>query len=182
VIQHQVVWFTGLSGAGKTTISQKVADRLEVYSLKVLTLDGDVVRSKREIPLGFTPEDIRANNKLIVEICRDSLSEYDVILVPVISPFADSRAHAKHVLGNSMAVVYVHVSLREAAQRDPKGLYRDQESGKLQGLIGVAEEIPYEPPEHPDLILDTESSDVLSCANQLVEYILSRRGTSSSST
>ena len=140
----------------------------------MLTLDGDVVRDKREIPLGFSPEDIRTNNRLIVELCQDSLAEYDVILVPVISPFTDSRAHAKQILGEAMSEIYVRVSLAEAARRDPKGLYRDQDSGKIQGLVGVAEDVPYEPPEHPDLILDTEKVVADSCASRLTEHLIGR--------
>jgi len=171
VVQHQVAWFTGLSGAGKTTISLKAVDLLQAKGLRVLTLDGDVVRSRLHKHLGFSPEDIKENNRLIVGLCHDSLAEYDVILVPIISPFRDSRAHAKKELGSTMAEVYVKVSLQEAAIRDPKGLYQDQQSGKIQNLIGV-DGVPYEHPEHPDLNLDTERMDPDSCAAKLVDCLL----------
>ena len=173
-MQPQVAWFTGLSAAGKTTIALRAADLLRARGLTVLILDGDLVRSKFHKHLGFSPDDIRENNRLIVELCQDSLSEYDLILVPIISPFRDSRSHAKHTLGAAMAEVYVYVSLEEAARRDPKGLYRDAQSGGSHGLIGVSEEVPYEPPDNPELKLDTEHLDAESCAFQLVDYMIGR--------
>ena len=111
---------------------------------------------------------------LDVELCLESLTEYDVILVPVISPFVDSRAHAKQVLGSALSEVYVSVTLTEAAKRDPKGLYRDHYSGKLQGLVGVSEEVPYERPVNPDLKLDTEVSDAEACSLILFDYLIDR--------
>jgi len=171
IIPHQVAWFTGLSGAGKTTICLNAVSLLQAKGLKVLTLDGDIIRSKLHKHLGFSPEDIKENNRLIVDLCQVSLPRYDVILVPIISPLRDSRAHAKRILGSTMAEVYVHVSLQEAAIRDPKGLYQDQRSGKIQNLVGV-NGVPYEHPEHPDLILETERISATACASQLVDFLL----------
>ena len=168
----KVAWFTGLSGAGKTTISQRVAQLLTGRDQKVLVLDGDVVRATLHRHLGLSPADIRENNRLIVGICRKSLAEYDVILVPIISPFRDSREAARCELGSAFVEVYVRASLAEVARRDPKGLYLEASQGKLSGLIGVAEEVPYEPPDTPELVLDTEEHGVEVCAAELAEYLL----------
>ena len=172
----KVAWFTGLSGAGKTTIARRTFEILEERGKRVLSLDGDVVRATANQHLGFSPEDIRENNRLIAGLCRESLPEYDVILVPIISPFKDSRAAARVLLGNDFTEVYVHVSLEEAIRRDPKGLYQKALDGSLPGFIGVAADIPYEPPDTAEITLDTENEDVEVCAQRLVNFLLAEPG------
>ena len=173
----KVAWFTGLSGAGKTTIANRVADILGRQGQSILLLDGDDVRDGPHRHLGFGPEDIRTNNRLIVGICRDNLADHDVILVPIISPFRDSRAHARSVLGSSFVEVYVRASLDEVMRRDPKGLYRQVRNDRLPGFIGVAPQVPYEPPESPEVTLDTERHPPEACAEQLVEFLAAASGT-----
>ena len=167
-----VAWFTGLSGAGKSIIASRAAQILGERGRKVLVLDGDIVRADPDRRLGFSPEDIRENNRRIARQCVEDLHEYDVILVPIISPFRDSRAGARKELGEGFVEVYVQASLDEVRRRDPKGLYRKVSRGELAGFIGIAEEVPYEAPEAPELVLDTEKHDPEACAARLAEYLL----------
>jgi adenylyl-sulfate kinase len=168
----QVAWFTGLSGAGKSTIAELVAGLLRKKGKTVLVLDGDAVRARLHQHLWFTPEDIRENNRLITGLCRDSLTDYDVILVPIISPFRDSRKQSQRILGDAFREVFVHVSLDEAARRDTKGLYRQAQEGTLTNMIGIAPEVPYEAPEDPDLILNTETFSAEACSQQLLDFLI----------
>ena len=169
-----VAWFTGLSGAGKSTIATQAADLLRSRELRVRILDGDVVRTELHRHLGFSPADIRENNRLIAELCAASAPDYDVILVPVISPFRDARASARAMIGASFVEVYVRASIDEVMRRDPKGLYRKVRDGSLSGFIGVSPEVPYEPPAAAEIILDTESADAPSCARQLASLLEAR--------
>ncbi len=168
----KVAWLTGLSGSGKSTIANRAKELLEGRGCRVLVLDGDEIRSRMNGALGFSPDDIRENNRRIVDLCRRSLGDYDVILVPVIAPFRDSRAHARAALGAAMLEVYVRASLHEVARRDTKGLYAGARSGELQGVIGIAPEVPYEIPAAPDLVLDTEAFDAETCARELVKALV----------
>ena len=164
---HAVAWFTGLSGSGKSTISEQTALILRNQGQSVQVLDGDAVRKTHQPPLGFSPEDIRENNRLMVKLCQESISEYDVILVPIISPFRGSRHHARRMLGQAFVEVYIKASLDEVMRRDPKGLYRQVREGSLSGFVGIDSQVPYEPPENPELILDTEMLSVNECASTL---------------
>ena len=166
-----VAWFTGLSGSGKTTIANRTSEKLTNSGYQVKTLDGDIVRTQLHRQLGFSRADIEENNRLICGLCKDSVTEFDVILVPIISPFRASRKAASEVLGDAFEEVYVYASLPEVIRRDPKGLYEKERHGQMPGLIGIAEDVPYEPPECPGLLLDTESHDAEACSDQLVEYL-----------
>ncbi len=167
----RVVWFTGLSGAGKSTIAQRAATMLDERGLSVLVLDGDAVRSSFSSDLGFTPGDIVENDQRFLALCLESMDRYDVILVPKISPLKKQRATVRSALGEAFSEVYVSASLATVSGRDPKGLYREAREGRLPDLIGVAEAVPYEPPGAADLTLDTESCSPEVCANQLVEFL-----------
>jgi len=148
-----VFWFTGLSGAGKTTITDCVAKELTNRGQKVKVFDGDVVRRQFHRHLGFCPEDIRENNRVIAEYCRKEMLEADYIFVPIISPFADSRQAAREVIGETFRLVYVKTSLKEVKRRDTKGLYQKALAGQIQNFIGIDPNVPYEPPLNADLVL-----------------------------
>ena len=169
---NKIAWFTGLSGAGKSTIAQKTADLLRDYQCSVNVLDGDIVRTMAHRHLGFSPEDIRENNRLIAEKCLALAQDYDFTLVAIISPYQDSRKAARHFLGKSFIEIYVRASLKEVMKRDPKGIYEQSRLGNLTGLIGVAPEVPYQPPDSPDLTLDTEANGPEECANLLANFLL----------
>jgi len=168
----RVAWFTGLSGSGKSTIAELAAAMLRARGLRVAVLDGDAVRERLHRHLGFSPSDIRENNRLVAGLCVDTLADHDVVLVPIIAPFRDARAEARRVIGDAFLEIHVRASLPELMRRDPKGLYRAAQAGTMTGLIGVAPEVPYEPPDQPDLVLDTERQDARACADALVGLLL----------
>lgn len=169
-----VAWFTGLSGSGKSAIADSVAEALRNQGREVRVIDGDDVRATAHRHLGFSPEDIRENNRLVALLCQDSLSEFDIILVPLISPFRDSRKAARGILGAAFLEVYVKASLQEVIRRDPKGYYKAIQEGKLTGFIGVDEKVPYEPPEAAELVLYTENHSLEECVSQLLGLLTSK--------
>ena len=166
-----VLWFTGLSGAGKSTIAQKVYEWLTTQGLSVKILDGDAVRSTLHRHLGYSPNDIKENNRLISQLCMDNLSEFDYILVPIISPFRESRQKAKELLGKNFIEVYVKASLNQLIERDPKGLYKKALSGKIKNFIGIDPTVPYEPPANASIVVNTIQENVDESVNQIKNFL-----------
>lgn len=164
----RVAWFTGLSGSGKSTIAELVVARLGDAGWRVTVLDGDAVRARYPDPLGFTPADIRENNRRIAELCVEALPVSDVILVPVISPFRDARAAARARIGAAFLEVYVRAGLATVRRRDPKGLYADADAGRRPPMIGLREDVPYEAPEGAEVVLDTEQLSASALADALI--------------
>lgn len=154
-----VFWFTGMSGAGKSTIAHEVFRRLHDDGAKVLILDGDAVRSTYHRHLGFTAADIREHLRLVAERCVEAMADHDVVLVPVISPLADARAAARRRIGANFRLVYVRASIATLEERDPKGLYARARRGEMTDLIGYSPgAVPFEEPADADLVLDTDAA------------------------
>lgn len=169
------VWLTGLPSAGKSTLARALADRLRAAGRPVEVLDGDEVRTHLTAGLGFSRADRDTNVRRIGWVA-ELLARNDVlVLVPVIAPYADTRAavRAHHEAGGT-AYVEVHVAtpLEVCAERDVKGLYARQRAGELRGLTGVDD--PYEPPSAPDLRIDA-SGDLAATAAALHD-LLTRKG------
>ncbi len=166
-----VFWFTGLSGAGKTTIALALKERLENEGRMVELLDGDVVRNTLHKHLGFTPEDIRENNRLIAELAKKRMEECDIILVPIISPFKDARALARKIIGDNFVELYVEASENTRVSRDPKGLYKKVHEGNIVNLIGYRGGIAYEVPEDYDIKITTETETLAESVDRVVRFI-----------
>src|SRR3989338_3930148 len=144
-----IFWFTGLSGAGKTTVATGVNQQLDQAGYRTFILDGDEVRKNYHSHLGFSPEDIRKNNALIVELCRENQAKYDVILVPIISPYLDSRQKARATLGPHFYEIYIRASLSCVMERDVKGLYTKAKQNQMDNLIVFSAGSVYELPPSP---------------------------------
>jgi adenylylsulfate kinase len=162
------VWFTGLSGAGKTTIAERVEQELVLRGLRVEMLDGDVVRQSLTKGLGFSKAD-RDENIRRIGFVADLLTRNGVIvLVPVISPYRAVREEVREKIG-AFVEVYVGTSLEVCEQRDVKGLYRKARDGEIKGFTGIDD--PYEPPLNPDVICITEEESLEQCVNKVLHHI-----------
>jgi len=150
-----VLWFTGLSGAGKTTLADVVEPELERRGFVVDHLDGDIVRTHLSQGLGFSKEDRDTNIARIAWVASRIARAGGVVIVSAISPYAEARDHARQLIEPHAPFVEVHVAtpIEECARRDPKGLYAKAFSGELADFTGVS--APYEAPDHPELRLDT---------------------------
>ena len=151
--QGFTVWFTGLSGSGKSTIAEKLYHELKARDMKTEILDGDVVRQNLSKGLGFSKED-RDTNILRIGFVAEMLTRNGVAAICCpISPYKETRDAVRAQIGDFVEV-YVHATIEELAQhRDPKGLYKKALAGEITGFTGVDD--PYEVPERPELVLDT---------------------------
>jgi bifunctional enzyme CysN/CysC len=150
----RVVWLTGLSGAGKSTIANMVERRLHVDGRHTYLLDGDNVRHGLNKDLGFTDEDRVENIRRVAEVAKLMVDAGLIVLVSFISPFRAERRMARQLVGEREFVeVFVDTPLAEAERRDVKGLYKKARAGELKNFTGV--DSPYEPPEHPEIHIDT---------------------------
>ena len=165
-----IVWLTGLSGAGKSTIANLVEKKLHVLGRHTYLLDGDNVRHGLNRDLGFTDADRVENIRRVAETAKLFLDAGLIVLVSFISPFRSERDMARELVEpGEFLEVYVDTPLAVAEARDPKGLYKKARSGAIRNFTGV--DSPYEPPAEPDLVLDTteESADVL--AEQVIDHL-----------
>jgi adenylylsulfate kinase len=167
------LWFTGLSGAGKTTISKIVEEQLRERGSKVEVLDGDVVRENLSKGLGFSKEDRDTNIRRIAFVA-DLLSRNGVpVITAAISPYRELRDEARELMGNRFIEVFVKASVEVCAERDVKGLYEKAFKGEIKEFTGVSD--PYEPPLNPELTLDTEHQTPEESAAQILSLLEERQ-------
>lgn len=165
-----VVWFTGLSGSGKSTIAIEVEKILNEQNKAVYLLDGDNIRHGINSDLGFTDADRNENIRRIAEIAALFQNSGMITLVAFISPFKKMRQFAREKLPESSFIeVYVSTDIKTCQKRDPKGLYKKQ----IENFTGITSD--YEIPENAEIVLDTLNNSVEECAKIVVEYILSRQ-------
>ncbi len=153
------LWFTGLSGAGKSTIAHLVGPELDRRGLVVEYLDGDTVRTHLSKGLGFSKEDRDTNIERIGWVASRLTRQGGAVIAAAISPYEETRRKAREVVEEwgAFVEVYVGASVEECARRDVKGLYEKAFRGEIKGFTGVDD--PYEPPAEPELSLDTEAHD-----------------------
>jgi adenylylsulfate kinase len=154
-----VLWFTGLSGAGKTTIANVVEPELERRGFVVDHLDGDIVRTHLSKGLGFSKEDRDTNIERIGWVASRLTRQGGAVIAAAISPYEETRRKARAMVEEwgAFVEVFVAASVDECARRDVKGLYEKAFRGEIKGFTGVDD--PYEAPVAPELVLDTESHD-----------------------
>jgi adenylylsulfate kinase len=166
------LWFTGLSGAGKTTISELVAAELKERGSRLEILDGDVVRENLSKGLGFSKED-RDTNVRRIAFVADLLSRNGTpVITAAISPYREIRNEAREMMGERFIEVYIEASVDACAERDVKGLYAKAFSGEIKEFTGVSD--PYEAPENPELTLKTEEEEPAESAARLIQYLEER--------
>ncbi len=166
-----VIWFTGLSGSGKTSISQECERILFEKKIQCFPLDGDNIRTGINKDLSFTKEDRSENIRRIAEISKLLKQAGNVVLVSFISPFEKDRLLAKEIIGNeSFIEVFVNTSIAECQKRDPKGLYKKVADGLIKNFTGI--DSPYEVPINPNLNISTTDKTTKECAEEVIKTIL----------
>ena len=149
-----VLWFTGFSGAGKTTIANELDQLLIANNNHSYILDGDIFRSGLSSDLSFTKNDREENLRRIKYVAAMFCDAGIISLVTFISPFKKDRQKARDLLGENYIEVFVKTSLETAEKRDPKGLYKKARCGEIKNFTGI--DSPYEEPQNPEIVLDTE--------------------------
>ncbi len=172
-----VVWLTGLSGAGKSTIAKAVEERLFEAGVQTMMLDGDNVRHGLSGDLGFSPADRKENIRRVGEVARLFFEQGNVTLCSFVSPYQEDRDRARELLPEEVRErfleVHVDCPLEVCKERDTKGLYAQAERGEITNFTGVS--APYEAPEDPDVVVNTDADDVEACVDQILE-VLDARG------
>jgi adenylylsulfate kinase (apsK) len=167
------LWFTGLSGAGKTTISHIVEKELRDRGSRIEVLDGDVVRENLSKGLGFSKEDRDTNIRRIAFVA-DLLSRNGVpVITAAISPYRELRDEARETMGDRFIEVFVKASVEVCAERDVKGLYEKAFKGEIKEFTGVSD--PYEPPLNAELTLDTEHESAEDSAAKILSLLEERQ-------
>lgn len=170
--QHPcLLWFTGLSGAGKSTIANIVEKKLNADGKHTYLLDGDNIRHGLNRDLGFSSEERIENIRRVGEVGKLFVDAGLIALASFISPFRSDRMIVRQLFdANEFLEVFVSASLAVCEKRDPKGLYRKARRGEILDFTGV--DSPYESPERPEVVLDTTDSTAEECADALIGYIV----------
>ena len=159
MIQPQVIWLTGLSGAGKSSLATCLAKSLTQQNIKIFVIDGDALRESSSHDLGFSKEDRSQNVKRAITLAQEKLRQGLIVIVAMISPFIKDREYARSQFKPSQfKEVYVSTPLSECERRDPKGLYKKTRDGLILDMTGIHS--PYEPPLNPDVIIDTSTLNI----------------------
>ncbi|HEB79177.1 MAG TPA: adenylyl-sulfate kinase [Rhodospirillales bacterium] len=164
-----VVWFTGLSGAGKTTLAFGLEQRLFKKGYQVYVLDGDNARHGINSDLGFSPEDRTENIRRVGEVAALFARAGYIAISAFISPYRKDRRHARKAAGAGFHEVFIDADLDVCEQRDPKGLYKKARAGKIMEFTGIS--APYETPENPELVIKTGETTVDQCLGRLIDYV-----------
>jgi adenylylsulfate kinase len=169
--RSKVIWFTGLSGAGKTTLAKELEKRLHQNGYLVQVLDGDNIRSGINNNLGFSEEDRKENIRRIAEVSKLLIHSGVITINSFISPTADIRFLAMDIIGRENFIeIYVSTPMEVCEKRDVKGLYKKAREGKIKNFTGI--DSPFEPPKTPDILLDTTDLSVEECIEIILNKVL----------
>ena len=164
-----VLWFTGLSGAGKSTIAMEVEQRLFAKGYQVYVLDGDNVRRGLNANLGFTPDDRAENIRRVGEAAALFADAGMIVITAFISPYRADRERARAAGRGAFHEIFVNADLETCEKRDPKGLYKRARAGEITDFTGVS--APYEYPIDPEVTVDTSHSVVEACTQEIMDYV-----------
>lgn len=169
----RVIWFTGLSGSGKTTLAASLEKELFFRRFFCQVLDGDNIRSGINSNLGFNDDDRLENIRRIAEVSKLLISGGMITICSFISPTKDIRDLAKNIIGSKDFIeIYLDTPLEECERRDVKGLYKKARAGEIKDFTGIS--APFDPPENPNLTLDTSKLQIRECVDQIFKLISDR--------
>jgi len=165
-----VIWFTGLSGCGKSTLAHTVEKALFDQGCRTIVLDGDNIRHGLNKDLGFSPEDREENIRRIGEVAALFTQAGVIAMTAFISPYRADRDKARAIAGEGCFIeVYLKCDVAECMRRDPKGLYKKAQSGVIKNYTGISS--PFEEPEAPDLVLDTQQLTIDEAVTKTINYL-----------
>lgn len=165
-----VIWFTGLSGSGKSTISVALEKALFEEGKHSYRLDGDNVRHGLNKNLGFSPEDRKENIRRIGEVSKLLVDAGTIAITAFISPYREDRDEVRDILEDGEFIeVYTECSVEECEKRDPKGLYEKARSGKIKEFTGIS--APYEAPKHSEITINTETQSIDESVEHILNYL-----------
>jgi bifunctional enzyme CysN/CysC len=169
----KTLWFTGLSGSGKSTIAKLLEKTLIDNGKACFLLDGDNIRHGLNRDLGFEKEDRKENIRRIAEVAKLMNDAGLVVLTAFISPYEEDRKLARDIIGkDAFKEIYINTPISVCEERDPKGLYKKARSGEIKNFTGIDD--PYEPPQKPELILDTQYLNPNECVDTIIDHIIER--------
>ena len=172
-IKPQVLWLTGLSGAGKSTIADALVEQLKLEGIQAARLDGDDLRTGLNSDLGFSPEDRTENLRRAAHVAGLIAQLGNVTVCSFITPMNSDRRAIREILGEQYTEVYVKTAIEECERRDPKGHYKRARAGQMPGFTGIS--APFEVPEAPEIVIDTQNLTVDQAVARLVEFVVNRR-------
>ena len=168
-----VIWFTGLSASGKSTLANALGRQLHLMGVKSYVLDGDNIRHGLNKDLSFSPEHRKENIRRIGEVAKLFVDAGLIVLTAFISPYKQDRDSVRELLKEGEFLeVYLKCSLSECEKRDPKGIYRKARAGEIREFTGIS--APYEEPEKPEIVIDTETADLKESTEMLLRYLTAK--------
>lgn len=168
-----LLWFTGLSGSGKSTIANVVEQQLHKQGIKTYTLDGDNIRKGINNDLAFSPEDRTENIRRIAETANLMVDAGLVVLAAFVSPYKKDRENIKNIVKDvNFVEIFINTSVEECERRDVKGLYKKARAGEIKNMTGIS--APYEAPQNPDIEIKTEDFTVEQAVNKIIKHIISK--------
>jgi len=166
-----VIWFTGLPSAGKSTLANALNEKFHGMGVMSYVLDGDNIRHGLNRNLGFGPEDRKENIRRIGEVAHLFVDAGLIAMTAFISPYRQDRQSARFLVKDDEFIeVYVKCSLEECERRDPKGMYKKARAGAIKEFTGIS--APYEEPEKPEIILETDRLTVAECIGEILDYLV----------
>ena len=165
-----LLWFTGLSGSGKSTIANFVEKELHRMGIKTYVLDGDNIRKGINSDLTFSPRDRTENIRRIAETANLMVDAGLVVLAAFVSPYKKDRDKIRDIVKDvNFVEIFINASVEECERRDVKGLYKKARAGKIKNMTGIS--APYEAPVNPDIEIDTEKETVETTVSRIIEYL-----------